>query len=253
MRDLPALSLYRGKVMHARLRPVGHRFTYSVASILIDLDRLHEADRASALFAVNRAALVSFHERDHGPRDGTSLRRHCDRLLAEAGVERPSRILLLCYPRVAGYGFNPLSVYFCQDDRGATIAMIYEVRNTYGEIHAYVHPVLEGQASPAGIRQEQAKRFYVSPFLDPGLTYRFRIRPPEAEVALRILESDAVGPVLAATFHGSRVAAGNRAFLLAVLQTLGIPWKVMVAIHFEALRLWLKGLKIRPHTGPAAG
>jgi len=236
--------------MHARLKPVGHRFTYRTASILVDLDRLDEADRASPLFSVNRGNLVSFHERDHGAGDGAPLRAHCDRLLAEAGMEPAARILLLCYPRVAGYGFNPLSVYFCQDASGETVALIYEVRNTFGQRHTYVHPVAEGQATEAGIRQEQVKEFYVSPFLDFDMTYRFRIKPPSEEVALRILETQGGAPVLSATFHGVHKEATTRELLRTVLQTAGIPWKVMVGIHLEALRLWLKGLKIRER--PAA-
>lgn len=246
----PALSLYRGKVMHARLAPVGHRFSYSVASILIDLDRLDEADRASPIFSVNSRNLIAFREKDHGPRDGSSLRAHCDGLLAQAGVGRPQRILLLCYPTVAGYTFNPLSVYFCLDAQGATVALIYQVHNTFGESHTYVHPVVEGQASEAGIRQAQSKQFYVSPFMEAEAEYRFRIRPPDAEVALRILETRAGKPVLSAAFHGRKRPASTAELALAVLQTLGIPWKVTAGIHLEALRLWLKGLKIQPR--PAA-
>ena len=105
--------------------------------------------------------------------------------------------------------------------------------------------VYGGQASEAGIRQEQRKEFYVSPFLDFEMTYHFRIRPPRETVAVRILETDGEDPVLAATFHGHWRKAGTREFALAILQTLGIPWKVTVGIHLEALRLWLKGLKVR--------
>ncbi len=119
----PALSLYDGKVMHARLKPVGHRFTYSVASMLIDLDRLDEADKTSPIFSVNKRNLVAFHEKDHGPRDGTRLRDHVDRLMRNAGLSRPSRVELLCYPSVLGYTFNPMSVYFCRDESGEITAL----------------------------------------------------------------------------------------------------------------------------------
>jgi hypothetical protein len=248
----PALSLYSGKVMHARLKPVGHRFTYSVASILVDLDRLDEADKASAIFSVNRRNLVAFHEKDHGPRDGTRLRDHVDRLIRNAGLPRPSGVQLLCYPSVLGYTFNPLAVYFCRDGAGRINALIYQVHNTFGETHSYVEPLLPGQSSPAGIRQERRKGFYVSPFLDMDLTYRFRIRPPDEEVALRILETDRDGPILAATFHGVRKPADLYGFATSILKTLGIPWKVMAGIHFEALRLWLKGVKLRDRPAPPA-
>jgi uncharacterized protein len=109
-----AASLYVGEVMHARLKPMGHRFSYRVMSLLIDLDRLEAADRQSPLFGVNRAALYSFAEADHGDRDGSSLRAYAQRCAALHGIDLSGgRVLLLCYPRLLGYTFNPLSVYFC--------------------------------------------------------------------------------------------------------------------------------------------
>ncbi|MGI9402323.1 MAG: DUF1365 domain-containing protein [Rhizobiaceae bacterium] len=247
--EKPPLSLYSGKVMHARLDPVSHRFSYKMTSMLIDLDRLQEADSATAIFSVNRPNLVAFHEKHHGPRDGTSLRSYIDATLYKAGVTRPARVELLCYPTVLGYTFNPLSVYFCYDDTGDVTALVYQVHNTFGQSHCYVEPVRQNQRSEAGIRQSRAKCFYVSPFMEMAMTYKFRIRPPADTVALRILEFDAKEPVLAATFHGNRNPANLNHFLRSLLQTIGITWKVTVGIHFEALRLWLKGL--RPVDRPA--
>ncbi len=189
--------------MHARLKPMGHRFSYRVMSLLIDLDRLDEADRLSPLFGVNRAALYSFHEADHGERDGSSLRAYAQARATEHGIDLAGgRVLLLCYPRLLGYTFNPLSVYFCYRADGSLALLIYEVRNTFGEIHSYVLPVRSGELSAAGVRQEQDKLFYVSPFVDMAMRYRFRISPPGEQVRLRILETDREGPLLAATFIG---------------------------------------------------
>jgi hypothetical protein len=137
-----AASLYVGEVMHARLKPMGHRFSYRVMSLLIDLDRLEAADRQSPLFGVNRAALYSFREADHGNRDGSPLRAYAQACAAERGIDLSGgRVLLLCYPRLLGYTFNPLSVYFCYRAGGELALIIYEVRNTFGEIHPYVLPV----------------------------------------------------------------------------------------------------------------
>lgn len=159
-----AASLYVGDVMHARLKPIGHRFSYRVMSLLIDLDRLEKADRQSVLFGVNRAGLYSFHEADHGERDGSSLRVYAQRCAAGRGVDLTGgRVMLLCYPRLLGYGFNPLSVYFCYRAGGELALVIYEVRNTFGDIHPYVLPVVSGEMSAAGLRQQQDKQFYVSP------------------------------------------------------------------------------------------
>ena len=166
------------------------------------------------LFGVNRAALYSFNEADHGERDGSSLRAYAQRRAAEHGIDLTGgRVLLLCYPRLLGYTFNPLSVYFCHRADGGLALMIYEVRNTFGDIHAYVLPVKPDQISDAGIRQQHDKLFYVSPFIDMAMRYYFRVLPPAESVKLRILETDRTGPLLAATFNGRRRALTTPALL----------------------------------------
>ncbi|CAN5271535.1 DUF1365 domain-containing protein [soil metagenome] len=240
-----AASLYLGDVMHARLKPKGHRFSYRVMSLLIDLDRLDTADRQSRLFGVNRAALYSFHESDHGDRDGSSLRDYVQRRAAQHGIDLTGgTVQLLCYPRLLGYTFNPLSVYFCTRADGKLAMLIYEVRNTFGDIHSYALPVAPGEISAAGIRQEQDKLFYVSPFLDMAMRYHFRVTPPGGCVKLRILESDTEGPILAATFNGKRQRLTSAALARTFVALPLVTFKIMAAIHWEALRLWLKGARI---------
>ena len=242
-----AAALVRGTVMHARLKPVGHRFTYDVFSLLIDLGRLDEADRQSPLFRVNRAAPVSFREADHGPRDGSSLLDYVGRVLAPAGIDLDGgRVLLQCYPRILGTVFNPLSVYFAYDAAGDLKACIYEVRNTFGENHTYVAPVGEGELTPAGLRQERGKLFYVSPFNGMEMRYRFRVRPPTDTLAIRILETDPDGPLLAATFIGSVNGLTTTSLLAALGAVPLLTAKVVGGIHWEALKLWLKGLRPQP-------
>ena len=242
-----AAALYIGDVMHARLKPVGHRFGYRVMSLLIDLDRLDAADRQSPLFGVNRAALYSFNEADHGMRDGSPLRAYAQRCAAERGIELSGgRVLLLCYPRLLGYTFNPLSVYFCYRADGDLALMIYEVRNTFGEIHTYVLPVKPDQISDAGVRQSQEKLFYVSPFIEMAMRYHFRVSPPDQRVKLRILETDREGPLLAATFNGHRRALNTGQLLRAFFTLPLVTFKIVAAIHWEALRLRLKGARLVP-------
>ncbi|MCK1517196.1 DUF1365 domain-containing protein [Bradyrhizobium sp. 190] len=255
-----AAALYVGRVMHARLKPMGHRFSYRVMSLLIDLDRLADADRQSPLFGVNRAALYSFHETDHGRRDGSSLRAYAQRCAAERGIDLTGgRVLLLCYPRLLGYTFNPLSVYFCYRADGELALLIYEVRNTFGDIHPYVLPVTSSEISDAGVRQQQDKLFYVSPFIGMAMRYHFRVLPPGERVQLRILETDREGPLLAATFNGSHRALNTRELLRAFFALPLVTMKIMAAIHWEALRLWLKGARLVPrrdaalNTGLATG
>jgi DUF1365 family protein len=245
-------TLYFGEVMHARLKPKGHRFSYRVMSLLIDLDRLGVADRQSRLFGVNRPALYSFNEADHGARDGSSLRGYAQRRAAEHGIDLTGgRVRLLCYPRLLGYTFNPLSVYFCHRADGALVLMIYEVRNTFGDIHAYVLPVKPGESSDAGVRQQQDKLFYVSPFIEMAMRYHFRVLPPGEHVRLRILETDRDGPLLAATFNGRRRALTSPALLRSFFALPLVTLKIVAAIHWEALRLWLKGARLVPRPGAA--
>ena len=250
--DAPA-ALYFGEVMHARLKPTVHRFSYRVMSLLIDLDRLEAVDRQSPLFGVNRAALYSFSEADHGERDGSRLRLYAQRRAAEHGVDLTGgRVLLLCYPRLLGYAFNPLSVYFCYRADGGLAVIIYEVRNTFGDIHAYVLPVQPGETSGAGIRQQQDKLFYVSPFIEMAMRYHFRVSPPGACVKLRILETDHEGPLLAATFSSRRRDLTTAALLRAFFALPLVTFKIIAAIHWEALRLSLKGVRLVPRPNAAA-
>jgi DUF1365 family protein len=230
--------------MHARLKPMGHRFSYRVMSLLIDLDRLAVADRLSPLFGVNRAALYSFHEADHGMRDGSSLRAYVQRCAAERGIDlTDGRVLLLCYPRLLGYTFNPLSVYFCHRADGELALLIYEVRNTLGDIHPYVLPVAPDEISDAGVRQQQD--------IEMAMRYHFRVRPPGARVQLRILETDREGPLLAATFNGRHRMLNTKELLCAFFAFPLVTMKVMAAIHWEALRLWLKGARLVPRNDAA--
>ena len=246
-----AATLYTGEVMHARLSPFVHRFTYRVFSLLLDLDRLAEAGRQSPLFSVNSANIVSFHEADHVERQGETARAHAMRLLAEAGVaDRVARILLLAYPRVFGYVFNPISVYFAYDGAGGLLALIYSVRNTFGQRHIYVARIEDGEFTDAGVRQSRRKLFHVSPFIGMGARYDFRVLPPGRIVRLRIHETESGTPLLSATFggRGKRLETGSLATCL--LKIPFVTWKITAGIHWEALKLWLKGARFR--SSPAA-
>lgn len=243
----PAAMLYRGEVMHARLKPTPHRFVYRVLNLLIDLDRLDEADRQSSLFGVNRRALYSFHERDHGPRNGSALSAHVRAIAANAGIDLSGgRIELLCYPRLLGYAFNPLSVYYGYRADGPLALLIYEVRNTFGEHHSYICPVRPDEISAAGIRQVRDKRFHVSPFIGMDMRYHFRISPPSEDAKIRILETDSDGPLLAATFNGRKQPLTSTHLIAAFLALPFVTLKVVWGIHYEAARLWLKGVRLAP-------
>lgn len=248
-----AVTLYPGEVMHARLKPFGHRFNYSVFSLLIDIDRLDEAGQASPLFSVNRRNLAAFFEADHAGHPGESVRYSVDRLLAEAGVVEPAqRVLLLCYPRIFGYVFNPISVYFAYGRGGELVALIYAVRNTFGERHTYVAPLGKGELSEAGVRQERTKIFHVSPFIDMGARYHFRVLPPGRVVRLRINETERGEPLLAATFAGAARRLTTATLSACLLKFPFMTWKIVAGIHWEALKLWFKGARFHRSPPPPA-
>lgn len=249
--EFDPISFYSGPVMHQRMRPVSHRFSYSVFSLLIDLDALDQIDRQSPLFSVNKFNLMSVYERDHGPRDGSSLASHARKLFKKAGLQLDGgRIRLLCYPRILGYVFDPLSVYFAYDEQERLMGLLYEVRNTFGEHHTYVAPLKPGEQTEAGIRQESPKRFFVSPFNPVEMAYRFRIHPPDETVGVRILVTDQDEPVMAASFHGSFLRFSTRSLLRLCLTIPFLTLKIIVGIHIEALRLWMKGLRLRARPAP---
>jgi DUF1365 family protein len=242
-------TLYVGEVMHQRLKPFGHRFSYGVFSLLVDLDRLDALDRMTPLLSVNRPNLVSFNESDHVERDGETVRAFADWLLEGAGLrQRAARILLLAYPRVCGYVFNPISVYFAYDADARLIALIYAVRNTFGQRHAYVAPIESADLSEAGVRQTRAKIFHVSPFISLDARYNFRVLPPGKVVRLRIHETEGGEPLLAATFAGAAKPLTSLALAGCLLKFPLLTWKIMAGIHWEALKLWLKGARV--HKSP---
>jgi len=237
-------AIYFGEVMHHRFRPFSHRFVYRVFSFLLDIDKLDETAAGSRLFRHNRAGLFSFHDRDHGPRDGSPLRPWVEQALAAAGLaEAGARIRLLCLPRLFGYVFNPLSIYFCDDEAGRLRAILYQVKNTFGEQHCYLLPVAANHPEGQSVTQSVAKNFYVSPFIDMGATYRFRIRPPGERLSVIIAENVAEGRQLVATQTGRRAPFTDANLLRALLLFPLITVQIMVAIHWQALLLWLKGAR----------
>jgi DUF1365 family protein len=244
-------TLYVGEVMHQRLKPFGHRFAYGVFSLLVDVDRLQALGRLTPLLSVNRSNFVSFHESDHVEREGETVRMFAERMLEGAGLrQRAARILLLAYPRVCGYVFNPISVYFAYDAAGVPIALIYAVRNTFGQRHTYVAPIGAGELSEAGIRQTRAKIFHVSPFIGMDARYHFRVLPPGKVVRVRIHETAQGEPLLAATFAGEATPLTSRALSACLLQFPLLTVKIVGGIHWEALKLWLKGARVHKRPLP---
>ena len=234
--------------MHMRMTPFAHRFRYRVFTLLLDIDRLQETCAGLRLLRLDRFGLMAFHRKDHGPRDGSDLRPWVEDLLARHGRPRPDRIWLLSFPRLLGYAFNPLSVYFCTNADGALESVVYQVKNTFGDQHPYV--VAADTAPDGAARHGVDKGFFVSPFIGMDQAYRFTIRAPQARLALKIRQHDGNGPWLIATQNGNRRPLTDAQLLRQWLSHPLMTVKVITAIHWQALRLWVKGATFHPYTGP---
>jgi uncharacterized protein len=248
-----ASAFYAGRVMHQRLRPKRHRLRYRVFSLLLDLDEVDELAERLRLFSHNRFNLFSFYDRDYGAGTAEPLHRQVERHMRAAGIEPdggPMRLLTM--PRVLGYAFNPLSVYFCYRRTGTLAAILYEVSNTFHQRHSYLIPVPEGADGKGeqSIRQVCPKQFYVSPFLDMNLTYTFRTVPPGRRVGVAISGHDREGAIIVASLYAERLPLSDSRLALAFVTYPLLTLKVIAGIHWEALRIWLKGIRLRTRPQP---
>jgi DUF1365 family protein len=240
--------LYLGSVMHRRHKGRSHHFRYRLFWGLFDLDELPSLSQRVRLFSHNTGNLFSLFDRDHGTGSAVPLRGQVDILLAEHGVLLDGgKVFLFCLPRTLGYSFNPISLYFCHDACGRLVAVIYQVHNTFGGRHNYVQVVKEDAPT---IRYDCAKDFYVSPFLDMGLHYRFKLTPPGERVSVAIRVEENGQPVLDAVLTGSALSLTDWSLLRLAIGIPAVTMKVMVAILWQSLRLRLKG--ITPHFLAAA-
>lgn len=239
--------LYLARVMHLRVLPDRarqHRFHYTLFRLWLDIDRLAETAKGLRLLGHNRFNLYSIHERDHGPRDGSPLRPWVEEHLAAEGVARPARIMLYCFPRVFGYEFNPLAMYCAYDAGDALSGVVYQVRNTDGDLKPYAVNI-----EAEGLRHGAAKDFYVSPFIDGDQSYAFTLSEPQETLALRIRVDGQHGLTLIATENADARPLTDAALLRLLFLRPLMTVKITAGIYFEALRLRLKGASFYKHPG----
>lgn len=249
----PEAAIYFGHVMHCRLRPFRHRFVYRVFSLFADIDGLDALAARTCLFSHNRFNLFSVMDKDHGKTDGSPLRPWVEEQLAGAGVPlHGGRIFILCFPRMFGYVFNPLTIFFCFDPQASLRALVYEVRNTFGGKHAYVAAIGDDVSQDALITHQCDKKFHVSPFIEMDMAYRFRLRAPGEKLLVMINEYAQDGQLLIAAMTGARRPFSARTLVKALFLYPLMSLKIIAAIHFEALRLWRKGAKFVARTPTAA-
>ena len=230
-------AIMQGGIVHQRIQPARHRLEYSVFSILVDLDDIGALNKCR-LFGANRFNLLSFHARDMADGDITDLAGYVrGKVQAETGIGRIQHVWLLTFPRLLGNVFNPLSIYFCLDKNRTIIAAVFEVSNTFGDRTSYVCAVNDGRVESA------SKRMLVSPFNGITGRYRFSLHVSDDELTVGVALYEDGQAILkthqkltALPFTDAQIFKSTARYPLMTM-------KVVAAIHFEAARLWLKGLR----------
>ena len=233
--------IYTGKVIHKRFKPKEHFFKYKVFSLFIDLSELNELNDKLKFFSLNKFNLVSFYEKDHGERDGSSLLNWVKLNLTNNNISTENiKIKLLCYPRILGYVFNPLSIFFIYNKDENLISILYEVKNTFGEQHTYV---FKAESENKLIQNNCSKKFHVSPFIEMNCNYFFRVLNPGENLSVKIDQYDQEGKILFASQDGKRSDLTSKNLINSYLKHPLMTYKIISAIHFEAFKLWIKGIK----------
>ena len=234
--------IYIGSVIHKRFKPKKHFFKYSVFSLFLDLDEINEIDKKIPFFSYNKFNILSFFDKDHGYRDGSSIKDWLIHVLQKKNISTINiKIKILCYPRIFGYVFNPLSIFFIYDADSNPIAILYEVKNTFGEQHTYVFKI---DIKNKQIFNNCKKKFYVSPFMDLESKYFFKVLIPNERLSVIIDQRDKEGKLLFASQEGERVKLSSKNLLISYLKHPLMTLKIISAIHYEALKLWIKGNKL---------
>ena len=233
--------IYNGQVIHKRFKPKEHFFKYKVFSLLLDLSELNLLDKELKIFSYNKFNILSFYDIDHGPRDGTSLISWVKENLNNNNINSNQiKIKLLCYPRVWGYIFNPLSIFFVYDKNSKLISILYEVKNTFGEQHTYVFKIDKDNQL---FEHSCKKKFHVSPFIEMNCLYYFKILKPTDKLSVVINQNDDCGKLLFASQDGLKNELNNKNLMISYILNPLMSFKIIGAIHFEAFKLWIKGIK----------
>lgn len=242
--------IYLTRVMHQRNFPVKYRFSYPVFSLLLNLDHIERECKSLRLFSIDRFNLLSFKRKDHGPRDGSSLKAWAENLLHQQNIDlEGGTIQLLCFPRIVGYGFNPISIWYCHHRDHSLRALICEVNNTFKEHHFYlIHN--HDQALSWPVKAVKTKKMHVSPLIGMKAEYHFRFPQPGNRLGVVINEFQDNRVMLTASQSGVSRSLQDSNLIIALLRTPLMTFKVMAAIHWQALKIWLRGVPYFPKPRP---
>lgn len=237
-------SIYIGKVFHGRHQPFEHKFQYGVFSLFLDLDDLPALSKNLKFFSFNRWNILGFYNKDHGARDGSDMRPWIENAAQEKNIDiKDGKIFVLFFSRLWGYVFNPITIYFCYNIDNQLKAIVYEVKNTFGQQHAYLIPIDDKHKAGERISQQCQKIFHVSPFIQMDCTYHFKLKEPGEDLDVAIHQFQPDGKILTATWDGKRKPFTDSEILKTVFKHPVMTFKVIAGIHWEALKLWIKGAK----------
>jgi hypothetical protein len=241
-------AIYFGTVRHRRPRPVPHKFSYGVFMAFLDIDRIPELTGISRLLSYNRFNWASYDERDHFGDPGLSLRQRLERDAAAHGVSLPNGpVFLLTHLRYLGYNFNPVSFFYCYDAQERLQLVLAEVNSTFGESHNYWLWQDNELPSSNAKRYRRAKAIHVSPFMSMKLDYTFTLTPPDRKLVVHMDTIENGKPFFDATLNLERRAWSAGSLHRALLSHPWMTAKVIGAIHWEALRLYLKKVPVFTH------
>ena len=249
-------AIYIGTLAHARSRPTRHEFRYPAVVFYLDVDELDSLARTIRLFGVNRPNLVSFHDADHWDGKPGATRPKIERFARANGIDLDrGKVFLLTQCRVLGYVFNPVSFYYCHDSGGSLRAIVAEVNNTFGERYCYWldERTRDAAVDAAGVeRHRAAKRMHVSPFVSMDAVYAFRFGPVGERLSVHISETEHGEHFFDAHLSGRRRALDDRGLALLLLRHPFSTFRVTAAIHWQAFRLWRKGVPFHRQPEPSA-
>ena len=243
-------AIYAGQVRHRRMKPVVHEFTYRMFMMYLDLAELPTVFQGRWLWSVQRAALARFRRRDHLGDPAVSLEQSVRDLVGEETGTRPSGpIRLLTQLSYFGYVFNPVSFYYCFNADDTEIeTIVAEVNNTpWGERHCYVLPQSRNQGTSAHHRYQPIKEMHVSPFMPMDVEYDWRFNTPQNTLTVQMENAREGKKIFVATIVLEREEISARSLASVLVSFPFMTLKIILAIHWQALKLWLKGTPVQDH------
>ena len=233
--------LYECSVMHHRFAPKVHHFSHDIFMFYLDLDELEIVAKKIFLFGYNRKNIYSFRDTDHEPSGSNPLKERIVGFIRQHGIDPGPfcRVMLLTLPRMLGYIFNPVSIYYCFDQAGKPVCSVAEVGNTFREMKLFL---IRREELVAGTTFSKVvpKHFYVSPFSELDLSFDFKLKIPGDKLDIKIDDRDGDEKVLISTLTGKRAELTNKNLWWFTLKYPLVTLKVIFLIHWHALRLWLK-------------